>query len=114
MSNLYIDHVLSDRCCPDCSGVYGEHPVNLYYKGGTYTCPKCGCSTTSPDDDLCYKDGTRYGLMVSYTGRVSAFTYSETPNVLDEEVFVPIDFETFARIQECGCRRNYGDLIELN
>ena len=41
--------------CPDCSGAYLEHPVELEYADGTWTCPECGCSTAFPEEDLCIR-----------------------------------------------------------
>ena len=41
--------------CPDCSGVYQEHPVELDYSGGWWKCPECGCSTCAPEEDLCIR-----------------------------------------------------------
>ena len=39
--------------CPDCSGDWQEHPVELDYSDGTWTCPECGCSTSAPEEDAC-------------------------------------------------------------
>lgn len=39
--------------CPACSGVYQEHPVELDYSDGSWTCPECGCSTSFPEEDAC-------------------------------------------------------------
>ena len=41
--------------CHDCSGVYQEHPVELEYSDGTWTCPECGCSTCNPEEDCCIR-----------------------------------------------------------
>lgn len=48
--------------CPneECSGLYQEHPS--YLVGGledglwVLECPKCGCSTSNPSEDLCIKE----------------------------------------------------------
>ena len=116
--DLYVDHIISDRCCPDCSDPMGEF-VNLYYKDGEYICPKCERSTTSPDDDLCFKDGTRYALAVNEAGcydagLVHAFSYHDSSCLNDYEYVMNIDFETFAAIAVRGCKVNYGDIINLN
>ena len=37
--------------CPDCSGLYLEHPVFVEYDGEWWTCPECGCSTKHPEQD---------------------------------------------------------------
>lgn len=46
--------------CPNCSGDYFEHPVFLEHYvdsdiWGRYEffCPKCGCHSNSPEDDIC-------------------------------------------------------------
>lgn len=40
--------------CPDCSGIWQEHPVELETDNGEdYTCLVCGCSTSYPEDDAC-------------------------------------------------------------
>lgn len=43
-------------CCPDCSGEYQEYPVLLDYdpKSESWQCPMCGCSTSYPEEDLCF------------------------------------------------------------
>lgn len=41
--------------CPDCTGIYGEHPVELVHEEGTWTCPMCGCSTSAPEEDACIR-----------------------------------------------------------
>lgn len=43
-------------CCPDCSDVYGECPTILEYDifSDTWTCPECGCTTSYPEDDMCW------------------------------------------------------------
>ena len=41
--------------CPDCSGVYQEHPVELVHENGWWTCPMCGCSTAHPEEDACIR-----------------------------------------------------------
>ena len=41
--------------CPDCSGIYQEHPVELVHDGGSWTCPECGCSTCAPEEDACIR-----------------------------------------------------------
>lgn len=41
--------------CPDCSGVYQEHPVELVYENGSWECPGCGCSTSFPEEDCCIR-----------------------------------------------------------
>ena len=44
-------------CCPDCVDDDGD-PVPLVYDGhGGWSCPSCGCSTSSPVDDACVVRG---------------------------------------------------------
>ena len=51
----YDDYVNAHTwACPDCSGIWGEHPVLLNRDGDGFTCPECGCYTTAPDQDLCF------------------------------------------------------------
>lgn len=111
---IEFNGIISDRCCPDCSGPYWEHPVNLYYDDGVYTCPECGCSTSAPDEDACYKDGTQYAVLIDECdGRVIACSFVGQPPI-GCDLVVRIDFETFALIAKRGCKHNYDDILMLN
>ena len=40
--------------CPDCSDEYeGEYVMLDHASDGSWCCPKCGCSTDSPEEDAC-------------------------------------------------------------
>lgn len=42
--------------CADCADFYEPEagPI-LDYADGWWTCPKCGCNTCAPEEDLCYR-----------------------------------------------------------
>ena len=43
--------------CPYCSGYPYEYEdlSELEFSNGSWTCPNCGCSTSSPVDDACIR-----------------------------------------------------------
>lgn len=41
--------------CPDCSEMALEQTVELEYADGSWTCPKCGCTTRYPEEDICIR-----------------------------------------------------------
>lgn len=57
-----------DWACPDCSGMYGNDFVVTNYHKGTWTCPECGCSTTSPVDDALIQMSTAYAIHTNIHG----------------------------------------------
>lgn len=52
--------------CPDCVDDDGSPVVLSYDGGGVWSCPACGCSTSSPVDDACVDlRGGDCGVLVS-------------------------------------------------
>ena len=74
----------SSWVCPDCSDPYGDTEIRLSYEGhGMWSCPRCGCHTTSPVDDGAWlADGSSW--CVSAVSDVRALDWS---GLLDRSAF---------------------------
>lgn len=67
LGDLFDDFPVGRWGCPDCVDDDGAPVVLSYLGGGVWSCPACGCSTSSPVDDACVdlRGGDCGGALVS-------------------------------------------------